>query len=151
MLVFFLVPRPINSLRSPMILSQILEIAQPENFEVFMEIHCCYWWVVAFLFPRAWPKNTEVTLWLDPRRGHRSAFPLDAHVAPAEAAGVCPVPVPPSFSFQFPPYTQSSDIHYLPHPIFNKQIIMFHIRHGYFTNNTFGKRALPILSVFTQG
>lgn len=76
--------------RSPMILSQLLNTAQPENLEVFMEIHFCYRCVVLiFCFSSsACPKNTKVTLWLDPRR-QRSMFPLDAHVASAEIDGIC--------------------------------------------------------------
>lgn len=35
---------------SPMILSQLQNTAQPENLEVFMEIHFCYWCVVLILF-----------------------------------------------------------------------------------------------------
>lgn len=57
----------------------------------------------------------------------------------------------PSLSFQFLPCTQSSDILHLTYPIFNKKTIILRIRHGYITNNKFGKQALTILSVFTQG
>lgn len=107
-----------------------------------------------FLFLKTWPKTTEVTLWLDPRRGHGSVFPLDAYVDPAEAAGVSlsrSPTCPPSFSFHFPRYTQSSDIHHLPYQFFKKKILMLHIRHGYLPTNTFGNWAAPILCVFPQG
>lgn len=99
-----------------MILSQILKTIQPENLEVFMAIHYCYCGLFFFLFPRAWPKTTEVTLWLDPR-GCRSVFPLDAHVAPAVVAGVCPVPVPSQF--QFPVSTLHNKLRHLPPSLSN--------------------------------
>lgn len=123
---------------SPMILSQLRNTAHPENLDVFVEIHFCNWCVVlSFFSSRACPKTTKFTFWFDRRRGHRSMFPLDAHIASAEGAGICLVLCETQPQFQLLVYILHMKLKHLP--LYWSIFFMNHNYHGYFTNKTFGK------------
>lgn len=119
-----------------------------------MEIHCCHWWVVFFFSSKHGPKPRRSPCGLTQEEDMAVCF-LWMHMwtQQRQLGFPCPAPppAPPSFSFHFPRYTQSSDIHHLPYQFFKKKILMLHIRHGYLPTNTFGNWAAPILCVFPQG
>lgn len=100
-----------------------------------------------FFSSRACPKNTKATFWLDSRRGHIVRF-LGMHMWPHQRwleFVLSQLPLP---QFQLLVSILHMKLKHLPPYWF---IFMTHIYNGYFTKKKVWERALPTLSLSTQG
>lgn len=102
---------------SPNIPSYILKVALPENLEVFMEIHHCYWCIVClFFFSQNHVPEQERSPSILTRGEDTGGRFLWTHVqTQPEAGGAPPVSVCPQF--QFPVSTQHTKLRHLPPPL----------------------------------